>query len=39
VQSLLTDPRESARDGVALRRFVTKWLGPAILYPRIASLV
>ena len=39
VQSLLTDPRESARDGVALRPFVTKWLGPAILYPRIASLV
>jgi AcrR family transcriptional regulator len=38
VQSLLTDPGPSTRDGVALRRFVARWLGPAILYPRIASL-
>jgi AcrR family transcriptional regulator len=37
VQSLLTDPGPS-RNGVALRRFVARWLGPAILYPRIASL-
>lgn len=38
VQSLLTDPREPTRAGTELRRFVTRWLGPAILYPRIASL-
>ncbi|MEC9325059.1 MAG: TetR/AcrR family transcriptional regulator [Actinomycetota bacterium] len=37
-QSLLTDPGQSQRDGIALRRFVTRWLGPAILYPRLASL-
>ncbi|GBE64922.1 TetR family transcriptional regulator [Mycobacterium sp. MFM001] len=38
VQSLLTDPGPQQRDGVALRRFVARWLGPAILYPRMASL-
>ncbi|KQH80235.1 TetR family transcriptional regulator [Mycobacterium gordonae] len=38
VQSLLTDPGQVQRDGIALRRFVTRWLGPAILYPRMASL-
>ncbi|MGV0036842.1 TetR/AcrR family transcriptional regulator [Mycobacterium colombiense] len=38
VQSLLTDPGQPPRDGVALRRFVARWLGPAILYPRMASL-
>lgn len=38
VQSLLTDPGPHKRDGVELRRFVTRWLGPAILYPRLASL-
>lgn len=38
VQSLLTDPGQSQRDGIALRRFVTRWLGPAILYPRLTSL-
>ena len=37
-QSLLTDPGQSQRDGIALRRFVTRWLGPAILYPRMTSL-
>ena len=37
-QSLLTDPGQSQRDGIALRRFVTRWLGPAILYPRLTSL-
>jgi AcrR family transcriptional regulator len=37
VQSLLTDPGQQ-RDGIALRRFVARWLGPAILYPRITSL-
>jgi AcrR family transcriptional regulator len=38
VQSLLTDPGQSPRTGVELRRFVARWLGPAVLYPRIASL-
>jgi AcrR family transcriptional regulator len=38
VQSLLTDPGQPPRDGVALRRFLTRWLGPVILYPRMMSL-
>ncbi len=38
VQSLLTDPGQRQRDGIALRRFVSRWLGPAILYPRMTSL-
>lgn len=38
VQSILTDPGHPPRDSSALRRFVTRWLGPAILYPRMASL-
>lgn len=32
VHSLRTEPGESARDGLALRRFVTQWLGPVILH-------
>lgn len=38
VQSILTDPGQRQRDGIALRRFVAGWLGPAILYPRVTSL-
>jgi AcrR family transcriptional regulator len=38
VQSLLTDPGQRQHDGIALRRFVARWLGPAILYPRVTSL-
>ena len=38
VQSLLTDPRPPGQDGTELRRFLRRWLGPAILYPRMASL-
>jgi AcrR family transcriptional regulator len=38
VQSLLTDPGQEPRTGLALRRFLTRWLGPAILYPRLTSL-
>ncbi len=38
VQSLLTDPGQEQRDGIALRGFVARWLGPAILYPRMTSL-
>ena len=39
VQSMLTDPGQQPRDAIALRRFIAQWLGPAILYPRIVSLV
>lgn len=38
VQSLLTDPRQSSPDGSELRRFLGRWLGPAILHPRMMSL-
>ncbi|MCV7170674.1 TetR/AcrR family transcriptional regulator [Mycobacterium manitobense] len=38
VQSLLTDPGERPRDGAELRHFIGRWLGPAILYPRMNSL-
>jgi AcrR family transcriptional regulator len=38
VQSLLTDPPEPPLDGSGLRRFIARWLGPAILYPRTSSL-
>ena len=38
VQSMLTDPGQVPRKGLALRRFVARWLGPAILYPRLTSL-
>jgi AcrR family transcriptional regulator len=37
LHSLLIDPGEPAREGIALRRFVARWLGPAILYPRLAQ--
>jgi AcrR family transcriptional regulator len=38
VQSLLTDPHQGPQGGVALRPFIARWLGPAVLYPRMASL-
>lgn len=38
VQSLLTDPGQVPRSGLELRRFVARWLGPAILYPRLSAL-
>ncbi|CRZ18512.1 TetR/AcrR family transcriptional regulator [Mycolicibacterium neworleansense] len=38
VQSMLTDPGPVPRTGLALRRFIARWLGPAILYPRWTSL-
>lgn len=38
LQSLLTDPGPRQRDAAELRGFIARWLGPAILYPRIASL-
>ena len=38
VQSILTDPGQPPREGIELRRFLTRWLGPAILHPRMMSL-
>lgn len=38
VQSMLTDPGPAPRTGLALRSFISRWLGPAILYPRLTSL-
>lgn len=38
VQSILTDPGQRPLRGIELRRFITRWLGPAILYPRMTSL-
>lgn len=37
-QSLLLDPGQHQRDAQALRRFVTRWLGPAVLFARTSSL-
>jgi len=38
VHSMLTDPGQLPRSGRELRRFVVRWLGAAILYPRLMSL-
>lgn len=38
VHSLLTDPGQPRRGQTELRGFVLRWLGPAILYPRLTSL-
>lgn len=38
VQSLLTDHGQVPRTGLALRGFIARWLGPAILYPRLTAL-
>jgi AcrR family transcriptional regulator len=35
--SMLVDPGQPPRDGIALRRFLARWLGPAIVYPRLAQ--
>jgi AcrR family transcriptional regulator len=37
--SILVDPGEPARNGIALRRFISRWLGPAIVYPRLAQVM
>lgn len=36
LHSLLLDPGDPPREGAALRTFVARWLGPAILYPQLA---
>lgn len=35
LHSFLTDPGRPARSGADLRRYLTRWLGPAIAYPQI----
>ncbi|OBF59447.1 TetR family transcriptional regulator [Mycobacterium sp. 852002-53434_SCH5985345] len=37
LHSILVDPGQPHRDGVALRRFIARWLGPAVIYPRLAQ--
>ncbi|GAA4540494.1 TetR/AcrR family transcriptional regulator [Mycobacterium paraffinicum] len=37
LHSILLDPGEPPRQGAELRRFVARWLGPAIIYPRLAQ--
>lgn len=37
LHSLLIDPGHPARDGDDLRRFLARWLGPAIIYPRLVQ--
>jgi AcrR family transcriptional regulator len=36
VASFLADPGRPPREGVQLRRFLARWFGPAVLYPRLA---
>jgi AcrR family transcriptional regulator len=36
LHSFLIDPGQPPRDGVALRRFLARWVGPAIVYPHLA---
>ena len=36
--SILVDPGRPARDGIALRRFISRWLGPAIVYPKLIQV-
>jgi AcrR family transcriptional regulator len=37
LHSILVDPGHPPRDGIALRGFLARWLGPAIICPRIAQ--
>ncbi len=37
LHSILVDPGQPPRDGIELRRFVARWLGPAIVYPKLAQ--
>jgi AcrR family transcriptional regulator len=36
LHSLLIDPGQPPRDGVTLRRFLARWVGPSIVYPHLA---
>ena len=37
LHSILADPGQPPRNGIALRRFLARWLGPAIIYPRLSQ--
>jgi len=37
LHSFLVDPGKPARSGADLRRYLTRWIGPAIAYPQMAS--
>ncbi|OBI30353.1 TetR family transcriptional regulator [Mycobacterium sp. E1386] len=39
LHSILVDPGQPHRDGIELRRFIARWLGPAIIYRRLAQVV
>lgn len=38
LHSILLDPGQPPREGDALRSFIARWLGPAILYRRLAAV-
>ena len=37
LHSFLSDPGRPPRSGADLRRYLTRWIGPAIAYPQLAS--
>jgi AcrR family transcriptional regulator len=37
LHSFLTDPGRPPRSGADLRRYLTRWIGPAIAYPQLVS--
>lgn len=37
LHSILIDPGRPPRDPIALRQFITRWLGPAIVHPRLVQ--
>lgn len=39
LHSFLIEPGDAPRSPGALREFLTRWLGPAIIYPRLAGVM
>jgi AcrR family transcriptional regulator len=39
LHSLLLDPGQPARDPASLRRFLARWIAPAIVYPKLAQVM
>ncbi|MCV7300769.1 TetR/AcrR family transcriptional regulator [Mycobacterium barrassiae] len=37
LHSFLIDPGQAPREGDTLRRFLARWIGPAVIYPRFAD--
>jgi hypothetical protein len=37
LHSFLADPGRPARSGADLRRYLIRWIGPAIAYPQVAQ--